>query len=55
VSPEKLGLPLGGCQARSHNQAEEQEKDLLLLATTKENTEDLSSSSVSLHSKIGEV
>ena len=48
------GSPLGGCEAKGHNQAKNQEKDLLLPAS-KEDTGDLSQSSISWNSKTGEV
>lgn len=48
----KLGSPPDGCRADRHNQAKDQEKDMLLLES-KVNTRDLSQSGVSQSSKIG--
>ena len=53
VTP-KLGLPLGECKAQRHNQAKNGEKDLLL-AASKENTGDVSQSSVSPTAKLGKI
>ena len=52
--PENLGLPFGGCQGKRHNRTKMGRwKDLSLLAASKENTEDLSRSS--LDSITGEI
>ena len=49
VNPQ-LGLPLGGCQAKWHNQVKEEEKEGFIAASN--NTGDLSQSSISLRAKL---
>ena len=53
VTPN-IGLPLSVCQVQKHNQAKNGEKDLLL-AASKENTGDISQSSVSPTAKLGNI
>lgn len=53
---QKLGLPLGRCQAKRHSQAKQQEKEGLLLAKSKlKSSGNLSQSNISLNSNIREV
>ena len=53
---QKLCSPLGECQDQKHSQGKEWEKGgFLYITATKENTKDLSQSSISLNRKIWEV
>ena len=43
---QKLSLLLGGCSAKKHNEAKDQEKEGFIITCSKENIEDVSQSSI---------
>ena len=53
---QKLDSPLGGCQAKRHNQARDQEKEEFIIIFSKQGEhQDPSQSNVFLNSRVGEV